>query len=89
MATAIQSSATPEEPAGPCAWPTFESVKDTVRGARRAAGVVRHATEGLTADTALKVRRHPLRAVGIATVAGAVAGALVGFGFGWFARIRA
>lgn len=88
MATMNQSGAMSEEPVSPCVWPTFESVKDTVRGARRAVGAARHATESLTADTAVKVRLHPLRAVGIATFAGAVAGALVGFGFGWFARTR-
>jgi ElaB/YqjD/DUF883 family membrane-anchored ribosome-binding protein len=78
-----------ESPGEPCAWPVFESVKENVRGAQRAIGAARQATEPFAADAVLKVRRHPLRAVGIATIAGAIAGSLVGFGFGWFARTRA
>jgi len=89
MATAIRSGVMTESPVDPYAWPTFESVKDSVRGAHRAVGAVRHATEPFAADAVLKVRRYPLRAVGIAIVAGAVAGSLVGFGFGWFVRSRA
>lgn len=89
MATAIRSGVTPETPADPCAWPAFEAVEKGVREARRAVGAARHATEDLTADVVSKVERHPLRAVGIATGAGAVAGLLLGFGFGWFARTRA
>jgi hypothetical protein len=89
MATAIRSGVMTESPGDPYAWPTFESVKDCVRGAHRAVGAARHATEPLAADAVFKVRRHPLQAVGIAIVAGAVAGSLVGFGFGWVTRTHA
>lgn len=89
MAIAIRSGVMTESPGDPCAWPIFESVKDNVRGAQRAIGAARHATEPLAADAVLKVRQHPLRAVGIAIVAGAVAGSFVGFGLGWFGRTHA
>jgi hypothetical protein len=89
MATAIRSGVMTETPGDPCAWPVFESVKDNVRGSQRAIGAARHVTESLAADAVLKVREHPLRAAGIAIVAGAVAGSFVGFGLGWFARTRA
>lgn len=89
MATAIGSSVATESLGKPCAWATFESMKDSVREARRAVGAARHATENLAADVASKVQGHPLRAAGIAMGAGAVVGSLVGFGFAWFARSRA
>jgi hypothetical protein len=89
MATAIRSGVMPESLGGPYAWPTFQSVKDSVREVHRAVGAARQATEPLAAEAVSRVRQYPLRAVGIAMVAGAVAGSLLGFGFGWFARIRA
>ena len=89
MATAIRSGVTTETPGEPCAWPAFEAVERGVREARRAVGAARHATEELTTDVVSKVERHPLRAVGFASMAGGVAGLLVGFGFGWFAQTRA
>ena len=46
--------------------PTREAFDEAVRDARRALVDVRHAAEDFTADTALKVRRRPLTAVGVA-----------------------
>lgn len=89
MATAIESSVKTESPGDPYAWPAFEAVEHGVREARRAFGAARHATEELATDAVLKVQRHPLRTVSIAVGVGAVAGLFVGFGFGWFAWIRA
>jgi hypothetical protein len=73
----------------PWASPTFESMNGHLRDARRKVTAGRHAAEDFAADTALKVRRHPLRAVSVAMVAGAVVGSLVGFGTAWFGRIHA
>jgi ElaB/YqjD/DUF883 family membrane-anchored ribosome-binding protein len=57
-------------------------MEDSVRAARRAAVAARHVTEDATAEAVLNIRRHPIRAVGIA----AGAGILVGFGAACFAR---
>lgn len=89
MATAIHSSVMTEHLGNLRAWPSLESVTDSMRVARSAVGAARHATENLAAAVVSKVERYPLRAVGIAMGVGAVAGSLVGFGFAWFARIRA
>ena len=72
----------------PCRWPTMEAVEENVRQARRVVNTARHAAEDAVTEAALKVRRHPLQAVGAAVVVGAVTGALIGFGAGWFARRR-
>jgi ElaB/YqjD/DUF883 family membrane-anchored ribosome-binding protein len=69
--------------------PTFESMKAHLRGARRKITAGRHAAEDFADDAALKVRRHPLRAVSAAMATGAVVGSLVGFGTGWFGRTHA
>ena len=68
---------------------TFESMRENLRGARRKVTTGRYAVEDFAADAALRVRRHPLSAVSIAMVTGAVVGSLVGFGAGWFGRTRA
>lgn len=86
MATAIRSGVMKESPGEPGAWPAFESIEEGVRDARRAAVAARHAAEDFVDDTTLRIRQHPLRAVGVAAVAGAVVGSLVGFGFGWCTR---
>ncbi len=52
--------------------------RENLRGARRKVTTARYAAEDLAADAALKVRRHPLSAVSIAMVTGAVVGSLVG-----------
>jgi ElaB/YqjD/DUF883 family membrane-anchored ribosome-binding protein len=70
----------------PCQWPTLESVKDNLRDARRTVATTRHAAEEFAAGAAVKIGRHPLRVVGMAVVAGAVFGSLIGFGAGWCAR---
>ena len=69
-------------------WPAREALEENLREVRRAASTARHAAEDAVAQTALNIRRHPLRSVaGAAAVAGA-AGMLLGFGVGWFARTR-
>jgi len=64
-------------------------MRANVRGARRKVTHARHAAEDFAADASLKVRRHPLSAVSLAMVTGAVVGSLVGFGNGRFGRARA
>jgi len=61
-------------------------MRGNLRGARRKITTARYAAEDFTADAAVRVRRHPLSAVSIAMVTGAVVGSLVGFGTGWRTR---
>jgi hypothetical protein len=89
VATAIRLGAISERLSAPWAWPTLESMRENLRDARRKATAARHATEDFADDAALKVRRHPLRAMGVAMVTGAVVGSLVGPCIAWFGRIRA
>jgi ElaB/YqjD/DUF883 family membrane-anchored ribosome-binding protein len=84
MATVTEAERTTE----PCRWPAAQAFDENLREARRVVTTVRHAAEDAAADAGLRIRRHPLRAVGAAVVVGAVGGALVGFGAGWFARTR-
>jgi ElaB/YqjD/DUF883 family membrane-anchored ribosome-binding protein len=84
MATATRTERTVE----PCGWPTREAIDENLREVRRAVTTARHAAEDAVAETALKVRRHPLRAVAGAVAVGTVAGALIGFGAGWLIRAR-
>jgi ElaB/YqjD/DUF883 family membrane-anchored ribosome-binding protein len=84
MATVTDAERTTEA----CRWPAAHAFEENLREARRAVTTVRHAAEDAIAEGELKIRRHPLRAVGAAVVAGAVGGALVGFGAGWFALRR-
>ena len=84
MATATQAERATE----PCRWPTADSLEEKLREARRTVTDARHAVEDAVTEAGLNIRRHPLRAVGAAVVAGAAAGLLVGFGAGWFARKR-
>jgi ElaB/YqjD/DUF883 family membrane-anchored ribosome-binding protein len=88
MATAVRFEGQEESAAAPCAWPTRESVEETVRKAKRAGVEARYAAEDLAAGAALKVRRHPLAAIGLAAAAGLCAGAASGFAAGWFVRAR-
>jgi len=66
--------------------PVLETVEEKARRARRAIVKGRHTAEDLVADTSLRVRRHPLRAVAAATCVGAVAGGLFGLTVGWLVR---
>jgi hypothetical protein len=52
------------------------------------ATTARHAAEDAVEETALNIRRHPLRAVAGAVLAAGIAGMLVGFGAGWLVRTR-
>lgn len=88
MATAIRSGQISESPGEPCAWPAFESMHETVRGARATVASARHAAEELATATAEQARKHPLRTAAAAMATGAVLGSLIGFGCGWFARNR-
>jgi ElaB/YqjD/DUF883 family membrane-anchored ribosome-binding protein len=87
--TAIRLGAISESLKEPWARPTFESMRENLRDARRKVTAARYAAEDFAADATLKVRRRPLSAVGVAMVAGAVVGSLVGFGTRWFGRARA
>jgi ElaB/YqjD/DUF883 family membrane-anchored ribosome-binding protein len=84
MPTVAQAARTAE----PCRWPTSETVEETLRQARQAVNTARHAAEDAIGEATQDIKRHPLRAVGAAAMAGLCAGTLVGFGAGWFARKR-
>ncbi len=84
MATAVPTNERVGREDEPCGWPTLDSVERTVRTARRVVADARHATEDLAEGTAEKVRQHPLASVGLAAVAGIVAGGVIGFGYAWF-----
>lgn len=72
----------------PCAWPALESFEDTMRKGRRTVAKARAAAEDAVAGASLEVRRHPLRAVGVAASAGLVTGCFIGFVAAWFIRAR-
>jgi ElaB/YqjD/DUF883 family membrane-anchored ribosome-binding protein len=59
-----------------------------MRQGRRAIVRGQHAAEDTAAAATLIVRRRPLRAVMIAAGVGALAGGVIGFGFGWLTRSR-
>jgi ElaB/YqjD/DUF883 family membrane-anchored ribosome-binding protein len=84
MAITTQAQRTIEPPR----WPTIESVEENLRQTRRLAKTARHAAEDAVGEAALKVRRHPLQAVGAAVAVGIAVGGVFGFGAGWFARAR-
>ena len=84
MPTAAEAARTAE----PCRWPTIESVEEDLRRARDAVNTARHAAKDAIGESTQNIRRHPIRAVGAGAIAGLFAGALVGFGAGWFARKR-
>ena len=84
MATAAQV----ERTIGPCRWPTMASVEENLRQARRVVDTARHAAKEAGSEVELNIRRHPLQAAGAAVVFGVIAGGLIGFGAGWFARSR-
>ena len=71
-----------------CRWPTREAVEENVRQARRAVNTARGAAEDAVDQAAVTIRRHPLPAVGAAAAVGAVAGAAIGFGVGWWRHHR-
>jgi ElaB/YqjD/DUF883 family membrane-anchored ribosome-binding protein len=68
--------------------PALDALDETMRQGRRAAVRGQHAAEDAAAAATLIVRRQPLRAVLLAAGAGALAGGVIGFGLGWFARRR-
>jgi ElaB/YqjD/DUF883 family membrane-anchored ribosome-binding protein len=63
--------------------PVLDRVEKKSEQARRAFVHGRHAAEGFVAETRMQVRRRPLRAMGIAATAGALAGCVLGFAIGW------
>lgn len=71
------------------AWPTRESMEEAVRTARRAVTSARNASEDFVAGTTHEVRRRPLAAVGLAGVAGLMAGVAFGIAGAWLWRNRA
>ena len=70
--------------AAACRWPTREAVEQNLRQARHAVTTARNTAEDAVAQTALNIRRRPLQAVGAAAAVGAIAGAVIGFGVGWW-----
>ena len=84
MATAIQTERASESGR----WPTGESLEEGLRAVRHAATTARYAAEDAVGEAALNIRRHPLRAVAGAAVLAGLAGVVIGFGAGWFARKR-
>ena len=89
MATAIRTDEIKGAFYEHCAWPTRESMEGAVRTARRAVAAARNKTEDVVAGTALEVRRHPLAAVGLAGVAGLMAGVALGAAGTWLWSNRA
>jgi hypothetical protein len=74
---------------GTWSWPDRSTVNETLRAARGTLVDVRNATEDFAAETALKVRKRPLAALGVAACGGTLAGAAFGFALGRFAPRRA
>ena len=84
MATAVR-----EESEGRCrTGPALEDVQERLRVARRAIVDARHKSEDALADATLRIRRHPLSAVGGAAVVGLTVGSIGGFVIGYFVTRR-
>ena len=88
MATAIRESDVKGAHGEPRVWPTFESVEQAMKTARRSASEARIKAEDLAAGASLEVRRHPFAAVGMAATAGVAFGCVFGFAAGWFTGRR-
>jgi ElaB/YqjD/DUF883 family membrane-anchored ribosome-binding protein len=71
-----------------CLDPVSESLRETMRDARRAVRQGRYDVEDFAAATALHVRREPLASIAWAAAAGALAGCLLGFALGRRRRDR-
>lgn len=69
--------------------PALETFEENVREARRAMVQGRHAAEDFVAGAALRVRRHPLRAVAAAAGAAVIVSCMFGFALGWLGHRRA
>jgi hypothetical protein len=69
-------------------WPAFEALEQNLREARRVAAKTRNAAEDAADEALLTIRRHPVRAVGAAAVAGTFFGAALGFAAWWVFRTR-
>jgi ElaB/YqjD/DUF883 family membrane-anchored ribosome-binding protein len=68
--------------------PTLDKLDETIRQGRQVVVRGQHAAEDAAAATALRIRRRPLSAVMIAAGAGALVGALIGFGLASVTRCR-
>jgi ElaB/YqjD/DUF883 family membrane-anchored ribosome-binding protein len=68
--------------------PTLDRLDETIRQGRQVVVRGQHAAEDAAAATALRIRRRPLSAVMIAAGAGALVGALIGFGLASVTRCR-
>lgn len=68
--------------------PALDALDERKRQGRRAFVRGQHAAEDAAAAAAVIVRRRPLSAVMIAAGAGALAGGVIGFGFGCLTRGR-
>lgn len=68
--------------------PALDTLDERMRQGRRAFVRGQHTAEDAAAAATRIVRRRPLRAVMIAAGVGALAGGVIGFGFGWLTRNR-
>lgn len=68
--------------------PARDAVDERVRQGRRAFVRGQHAAEDAASAATVIVRRRPLRAVMVAAAVGALAGGVIGLGFGWLTRSR-
>jgi ElaB/YqjD/DUF883 family membrane-anchored ribosome-binding protein len=66
--------------------PALETLEENVRQARRGMVHGRHAAEDTVAGAARAVRRHPFGSIAAAAGTGVLAGCMMGFAFGWWAR---
>lgn len=85
MATMTETSRASAE-----AWarPALDAIEEGARHAERQWTHARHRAEDAVTQARLVVRRHPLSAVSVGAVAGAVFGAACGLAIAWFARAR-
>lgn len=68
--------------------PALEAFEESARHAQRAIRHAQHTAEDAMTDVALRVRRHPLQAIGIAAGGGLLAGCLIGYALGLFRNGR-
>jgi ElaB/YqjD/DUF883 family membrane-anchored ribosome-binding protein len=68
--------------------PALETLDDTIRQGKRAIVRGQHVAADAADAAALQIRKHPMSAVMTASIAGALAGCLIGFGLGWITGSR-
>ena len=68
--------------------PALGAFDDAVEQGRRAIVRGQHVAHEAADAAALEIKRHPVSAVMLASVAGALAGCMIGFGIGWMTGCR-